>query len=146
MLIFGAAAPPPPTVEVSPTELVEEGDRLLVEITGLPPDAVVRVGYCDPECTAATRVVADSSGRASDTVVAGAPCEECGVAVIAGPHETMTPVSFAPLPVPGYDARRLAIGLVVAAVLLATAWRIVTAVDWSPPSEADTPDLDMAEL
>jgi hypothetical protein len=55
-------------------------------------------------------------------------------------------VSFAPLLTPGYDARRLAIGLVVAAVLLAAAWRIVAAVDWRPPSEADTPDLDMAEL
>ncbi len=146
VLIFGAPAPPPPTIEVSPTELVEEGDRLSVDVTGLPPNAVVRVGYCNPECTAATRVVADSSGRASDTVVASAPCDECGVAVIAGPHETLIPVSFAPLPRPGYDARRLAIGLVVAAVLVAMAWRIVTAVDWRPPSEADTPDLDMAEL
>jgi hypothetical protein len=146
VLIFGAPAPPPPTIEISPTELVEEGDRLRVEVTGLPPNAVVRIGYCNPECTATTRVVADSSGRASENVVAGAPCDECGVAVIAGAHETFTPVSFAPLQVPGYDAHRLAIGLAVAAVLLATAWRIVTAVDWHPPSEADTPDLDMAEL
>jgi hypothetical protein len=146
VLIFGAPAPPPPTIEISPTELVEEGDRLSVDVTGLEPSAVVRIGYCDPECTAATRVVADSSGRASDTVIASAPCDECGVAVIAGPHATLTPVSFAPLLTPGYDARRLAIGLVVAAVLLAAAWRIVAAVDWRPPSEADTPDLDMAEL
>jgi len=26
------------------------------------------------------------------------------------------------------------------------AWRIVVTVDWSPPSEAATPDLDTAEL
>jgi hypothetical protein len=146
VLIFGAPAPPPPAVEISPSELVEQGDRLQVDVAGLLPDAEVRVGYCDPECTAATRIVADGSGRASHTVVAGAPCDECGVAVIAGPHETFIPVSFSPLVTPGYDPRRLAIGLVVAAVLLATAWRIVTAVDWRPPSEADTPDLDMAEL
>jgi hypothetical protein len=146
VLIFGAAAPPPPSVEVSPTELVEEGDRLRVDVAGVPPNAVVRVGYCHPECTAAQRVVADSSGRASSTVVAGAPCDECGVAVIAGPHETLIPVSFAPPERPGYDTRRLAVGLVVAAALLVAAWRIVIAVDWRPPSEADTPDLDIAEL
>jgi hypothetical protein len=66
--------------------------------------------------------------------------------VIAGPHETFTSVSFAPLPMPRYDGLRMAIGLVVAAVLLFTAWRIVIAVDWRPPSEADTPDLDLVEL
>ena len=27
-----------------------------------------------------------------------------------------------------------------------TAWRISAAIDWRPPSEADTPDLDAAEL
>ncbi len=146
VLIFGAPAPPPPTIEISPTELVEEGDRLRVDVAGLPPNAVVRVGYCEPECSAAKQIIADGSGRAGGTLVAGAPCDECGVAVIAGPHETLTPLSFAPPQVPGYDARRLAIGLVVAAVLLVAAWRIVIAVDWRPPSEADTPDLDMVEL
>lgn len=146
VLIFGAPAPPPPTIEITPTELLEEGDRVRVDITGLPPNAVVRVGYCNPECAAATRIVADSSGRVSSTVVAGAPCDECGIAVIAGPHETLTHLSFAPQPMPGYNVRRLAIGLVVAAALLAMAWRVVTVVDWRPPSEADAPDLDMAEL
>ena len=48
VLIFGAPAPPPPTVKVAPTELVEEGDRVRVDVTGLPPNAVVRVSYCDP--------------------------------------------------------------------------------------------------
>ena len=76
----------------------------------------------------------------------GSPCDGCGVAVIAGAYDTLTPVAIAPPPLPGYDARRLAIGLAVAAALLATAWRIIAAIDWRPPSEADTPDLDMAEL
>jgi hypothetical protein len=106
----------------------------------------VRTGYCDPDCTAAHRILADSSGRASSSVVVGAPCDECGVVVIAGAYDTRTPLSFAPIQQPGYDTRRLAIGLGVAAVLLATAWRIITAVDWRPPSEAETPDLDAAEI
>ncbi|MBA3983423.1 MAG: hypothetical protein H0X61_07775 [Acidimicrobiia bacterium] len=53
---------------------------------------------------------------------------------------------FAPPPQPGYDASRLTVGLLVGAALLVAAWRIVAAVDWSPPSEAATPDLDAAEL
>ena len=147
VLIFGAPAPPAPTVKVASTEPVEEGDRVRVDVTGLPPDAVVRVSYCNPECTTSNRIVADNSGRASSTVVVvGSPCDGCGVAVTAGAYDTLTPVAIATPPLPGYDARRLAIGLAVAAALLATAWRIVAAIDWRPPSEADTPDLDMAEL
>jgi hypothetical protein len=145
-LVFGAPIPPPPTVVISPTEQVEQGERVRIEVSGLSPSAVVRVSYCDPDCTATQRLLADSSGRVSSSVVAGAPCDGCGIAVIAGPYDERTPLSFAPVPQPGYDTRRLAIGLVVAAALLAAAWRIVTTVDWRPPSEADTPDLDAAEL
>jgi hypothetical protein len=66
--------------------------------------------------------------------------------VIGSTHDTLTPVPFAPPPRPDYDERRLTLGLLLAAALLATAWRIVAAIDWRPPSEADTPDLDAAQL
>jgi hypothetical protein len=146
VLVFGAPAPPPPTVTISPSELVEEGDRVRVDISGLQPDSAVRIGYCDPECATSSRVVADPLGDATSTVVVGAPCARCGVAVIGSAHDTLTPVPFAPPERPDYDQRRLTLGLVLAAALLAAAWRIVTAIDWHPPSEADTPDLDAAQL
>ena len=146
MLVFGAPAPPPPVVTISPTEPVEQGDEVRVDIAGLQPESAVQVGYCDPECGTPTRVVADSHGRATSTVIVGAPCDRCGVAVIGGAHDTLTAVEFAPPPQPGYDARRLTIGLLVAAALLVAAWRIVATIDWRPPSEAATPDLDLAEL
>jgi len=146
VLVFGAPAPPPPTVTISPAELVEAGDRVSVEIAGLQPDSAVRVGYCDPECASSTRVVADAHGQATATVVVGAPCARCGVAVIGSAHDTLIPVPFAPPLRPDYDERRLTLGLLLAATMLAAAWRIVASIDWRPPSEADTPDLDVAEL
>ena len=79
-------------------------------------------------------------------MVVGAPCDRCGIAVIGSAHDTLTPVPFAPPPRPDYDDRRLTLGLLVAAALLVAAWRIVATIDWRPPSEADTPDLDAVEL
>ena len=146
VLVFGAPAPPPPAVTISPAELVEEGDRVGVDIAGLQPYSIVRIGYCNPECASATLVVADSRGHANSTVVVGAPCGTCGIAVIGSAHDTLAPVPFAPALQPSYHPRRLAIGLLLAAALLAAAWRISAAIDWRPPSEADTPDLDAAEL
>jgi hypothetical protein len=146
VLVFGGPAPPPPVVTISPTELVEEGDEVRVDIAGLQPESAVQVGYCDPECANATRVVSDARGQATATVIVGSPCARCGVAVIGSAHDTLTPVPFAPPRRADYDARRLTIGLLVAAGLLLAAWRIVTRIDWRPPSEADTPDLDLAEL
>ncbi|MET0908050.1 MAG: hypothetical protein ABWZ99_01165 [Ilumatobacteraceae bacterium] len=146
VLVFGAQAPPPPTVSIAPAELVEEGDQVRVDITGLQPQSAVRIGYCDPECTNSKRIMADMTGRASTTLIVGASCDRCGVAVIGSTHDTLTPVPFAPPERPDYDERRLTLGLLLAAALLATAWRIVAAIDWRPPSEADTPNLDAAQL
>lgn len=146
VLVFGGPAPPPPVVTISPTELIEEGDEVRVDIAGLQPDSAVQVGYCEPECTTPTRVVANALGQATSTVIVGAPCGRCGVAVIGSGHDTLTAVPFVPPPRADYDARRLTLGLIVAAGLLVAAWRIVATIDWRPPSEADTPDLDLTEL
>ena len=62
------------------------------------------------------------------------------------PSPPVVRVPFAPPPRADYDARRLTLGLLVAAGFLVAAWRIVATIDWRPPSEADTPDLDLAEL
>ncbi len=145
-IVFGAPAPPAPDVAIATQRLVEAGDEVVVTIGGLTPGVNVQVGYCGPDCGRFTDVVADADGRATTTVVVGTDCERCGIAVIGGPHDSLVPVPFAPPPQPRYDGRRLATGLLVAAALLLAAWRIVIGVDWSPPSEAATPDMDAVEL
>jgi len=144
--VFGGPAPPAPIVAIRPARLVEEGDEVRVIIGALTPGAVVQVGYCSPGCSQFNRVVADPLGLATTSVVIEADCARCGIAVIGGAYDSLTAVPFAPPPQPGYDASRLTVGLLVGAALLVAAWRIVAAVDWSPPSEAATPDLDAAEL
>jgi hypothetical protein len=145
-LVFGAPAPPPPLVTISPAGLIEAGDQVRVEVEGLQPESAVRIGYCNPNCTRSTRVVVNAAGSATVSVPVGEPCDTCGIAVIGSAHDVLTPVPFAPPERPDYDERRLVLGLAIAAGLLLTAWRIVATIDWRPPSEADTPDLDAAEL
>ena len=111
-----------------------------------PREHASRSGTASPECGRFTRAVADPQGRATTSVVIGPDCERCGIAVIGGSQASLTGVEFAPSPQPGYETRRLTIGLLVAAALLVVAWRIVASVDWRPPSEAATPDLDAVEL
>ncbi|MDQ3738004.1 MAG: hypothetical protein M3337_02405 [Actinomycetota bacterium] len=144
--VFGAPAPPPPVVTVTPGRLFEEGDEVQVVIGALTPGTTVQVGYCEPGCGNFTRVGADPLGLATTSVTIGANCERCGIAVIGGVHDSLTAMPFAPPPQPGYDTSRLTMGLLIAAALLITAWRIVATVDWRPPSEAATPDLDAVEL
>jgi hypothetical protein len=52
--------------------------------------------------------------------------------------------AFATGPGATYERGRLAIGLVVALVLLVLATFFVRTTDWRKPSEADTPELDRA--
>ena len=144
--VFGAPAPPAPVVTISPAGPFEQGAEVRVDIDTLAPGARIQVGYCDPECGLFTRVVADPQGRVTTSVVIGPDCERCGIAVIGGSHASLTAVPFAPSRQPGYETRRLTIGLLVAAALLVAAWRIVATVDWRPPSEAATPELDAVEL
>ena len=145
-IVFGAPAPPPPVVSIVPARAVEEGDEVAVRIGGLVPGARVRIGYCDPECATARVAAADAQGRLAAAVVIGPDCARCGIAVVGSAHDTLVQVPFAAPPEPGYDTGRVAIGLLVAAVLLVAAWRIVVTVDWRPPSEAATPELDAFEL
>ncbi len=144
--VFGAPALPAPVVTITPARLVDEGDEVQVAIRQLTPGTAVQVGYCGPGCDHLTRVVADPLGQATAKVVIGADCLRCGIAVIGGAHDSLTSVPFAPRPQPGYDTGRLTTGLLVAAALLVAAWRVVATVDWRPPSEAATPDMDAAEL
>lgn len=146
-LVFGAPAPPPPAVAIVPAgTTVRSGDTVQVEVARLVAGARVRVGYCDPICAGAETRRADAEGQLTASVVIGEDCDRCGIAVVGSAHDTLVRVPFAAGPQLGYDTQRLVLGLLVAAVLLAAAWRIIAAVDWRPPSEAATPELDAWEL
>ena len=74
----------------------------------------------------------------------GERCRGCGIAVVAGSARVVLPVSFVAEPAPQYEPARLVAGLLIAAVLLVVAWRIVVTTDWRPPAEAAVPDPDEA--
>ena len=97
VLVFGAPAPPPPTVTISPAELVEEGDQVRVDITGLQPHRRGANRLLRPRMHCARHGSWPTApAEPATTVVVGAPCDRCGVAVIGSTHDTLTPVPFAP--------------------------------------------------
>jgi hypothetical protein len=116
---------------------------VMVTVTGVGPETEIRTAFCADECDGATLVVAGAAGTAETTVVIGARCDDCGVAVVGAASSQIVPTPFTTPPGPQYDALRLLAGLAAAALLLLIAWRIVVTVDWRPPSEADAPELDV---
>jgi hypothetical protein len=68
------------------------------------------------------------------------------VHVVAGSSSTFVPVRFSAPPGPDLEPDRVIPALVLAAALLATAWYLIKTSDWSPPSEAATPELDAITL
>jgi hypothetical protein len=141
--VFDEPAPPPPTVTLTPAGPYRPGDRVTVSVTGVAPATEIRAAFCAAECSDATTVVADASGTAETMVVIGAKCDDCGVAVVGAASSQVVPTPFTSPPGPEYDELRLLAGLAAAALLLLIAWRLVVTVDWSPPSEAETPELDV---
>jgi hypothetical protein len=140
--VFGASAPPAPAVTLTPPGPYSAGARVSVEVSSLPAGAVARIAFCAEECGVETRVVAGDDGTATATIAVGERCGDCGVVVVSGATSQRVDVQFVALPSPDYHAARVVVGLALAAVFLVVAWRIVRGVDWRPPSEADTPELD----
>ena len=54
----------------------------------------------------------------------------------------LTPISFADPPGAAYDPGRLALGLALAALLLAVAGGLILRSDWSAVGEAAAPEID----
>lgn len=143
--VFGATAPPAPQVTLTPSGPYDEEDDVRVDVTRLPAGAPIETAFCGPTCGPPTRAVAGSDGTATATVVIGPPCDACGIAVVGAGRSTLVGVSFVAPPGAGYDVPRLIAGLTAAAALLLLAWLITARVDWRPPSEAQTPELDLLE-
>jgi hypothetical protein len=141
--VFGEPAPPPPDVRLSPAGPVAPGSTLHVDATGLPPGAPVQAAFCDDTCDRAERAAAGPDGTARFDVDVGGPCSACAIVVVGGAAVSRTPVRFEAAPSARYDEWRLVAGLAAAAAFLLGAWWLITNVDWRPPSEAATPELDL---
>ena len=76
------------------------------------------------------------------------PGRACGI-VVGSEDVAAAPaavVGFRSGPGAGYDLRRTMGGIAVAAGFLVMAWWLWRRTDWSPPTEAATPELDRSEL
>jgi hypothetical protein len=144
--IFGAEAPPPPSVTLSPSGPYTEGDEVRVDVANLAPGAPIEAAYCGDTCESLRRATAGEDGTATAIVVIGPRCEDCGIIVVAAAGSSFTEIPFVAPPSADYDLPRLIAGLTAAAALLILAWLIVATVDWRPPSEAQTPELDGSEV
>jgi hypothetical protein len=169
--VFGGAAPAPRMVAIdTPAGGVADGDTVTVTASGFPAGERVQAMLCaapatfgTARCGAPGPVAAfaiGDDGRGSTSLVVrrgrvgtdGAACGRdapCGVAVtsaatsVPGP---VVPITFAAGPSAAYDAGRVLVGLLIAALLLGLATYLVRTTDWRKPTEADTPALDRAVL
>ncbi len=158
----------PARVSVTPERGLIEGGTVDVAVEGLPPESRATVVLCAPSPTYDARrcspslatFVADAQGSGRTRValqpgpvgtdrVSCGPRRPCGVMVLAGPGYVVAPaavVSFAEGPGAGYPARRVVPGVAVGVLLLLVAGAIALRTDWSKPSEAETPEMDEADL
>jgi hypothetical protein len=145
-----------------------EGRTVTVAVADFPRGATVDVMLCAAPASAGRRcgapgptttltVGADGTGRARLRIVPGpvgadrVPCERgdaCGVSVVARDAATQAavePIVFAAPPGAAYDPARVALGLAIAALLVAIAAGLILGTDWSPVGEAAAPEIDDAE-
>jgi hypothetical protein len=170
--VFRDAAPPARRVTLTPgSGGLVDGAPVRITATGFAPGEWVQAMLCAaPDTFGSTRCGAPgpvaqftirSDGTGVTTLVlregrvgsGGARCgrgaQPCAVVVVdvrGTVPGAIRAFSFATGPGANYDGDRLAIGLVVALVLLALAAFLVRTTDWRKPSEADTPELDRVTL
>ncbi|MGH9164477.1 MAG: hypothetical protein ACRDZW_03050 [Acidimicrobiales bacterium] len=158
----------PGLVRVTPRTGLRAGQAVDVQVEGLAPDAGAEVRFCATpgrydadRCQAVGAgftIGSDGSGSVRVTVAAGrvgrqgarcGPQHGCAVVVLTGDgfeSAATFPVRYSLGPGADYDAGRLAVGLAVAFTLLVLAAALVRRTDWSRPTEADTPEMDAADL
>jgi hypothetical protein len=145
-----------------------DGERVAVEVYDFPPGTAVTAVLCaapdasGPRCgapgpTAPIEIGADGTGRTTlfvgpgevgDDRVSCARGDDCGISVVSDDvfvRAPVVPISFAAPPGAAYDPFRLALGLVLAGVLLLVAGVLLVRTDWAPVGEAAAPEIDDAE-
>ncbi len=146
--VFGGPARPAPEIVFAPEGPYDAGDAVTVNITGAVPGGRVDVAVCAPGCDAFTTTTADAAGRAQVEVHAPSDCAGGCAVYVTGGGGAAARASFALTnpPGPDYETRQLALGIGVALMLLLVAFFVFRHTDWHPPTEADTPALDAAQL
>jgi hypothetical protein len=167
--VFVDAIAPPGRIDVTPSHgLSLDGETVTVEVHGYPPGVTVTAILCaapsatGPRCgapgsTAELVVGSDGSGRTELLVEPGrvgtvrASCsrgDDCGISVASDEvfaRAPVVPISFAAPPGADYDPTRLALGLALAALLVAISAWLILRTDWSAVGEAAAPTIDDAE-
>jgi hypothetical protein len=168
--VFGGSAPEARAMVTPAPDAVDPGDRLRVALSGFRPGTTVRVALCAAPAVSGTRrcggsgaetrvaIGPDGSGRAGIRLgepVVGSDGVRCGrhtrcalVVQAGGGAVAFAPVevSYASGPGASYDRARLALGVVLLLLLLGAVVVLFRTTDWRKPSEAETPEMDAAEL
>ena len=167
--IFVDAVPRPGSISVTPSHGISiDGETVTVEVRDFPPGAQLNAMLCaapeatGPRCgapgpTAPLVVGPDGTGRTRLVVAPGSVgssrtrCSrtaDCGISVASDTvfaRAPVVPISFAGPPGADYDPRQLALGLGLAAALVAIATWLILRTDWAPVGEAAAPEIDDAE-
>jgi len=168
--LFHDGAPAPKLVTVTPARPLVAGERVRIAVAGFNPGERVQAMLCAAPATygpercgapgpvSSFTIGADAVGRTSLVVRAGrvgsegASCGRgttCGI-VVAYPQSSVpapvAAITFGAGPAARYDSVRWLTGIGIAILLLALAVFLIRTTDWRKPSEADTPELDGAEL
>lgn len=168
LTVFGGRLPPPGTAIIEPRRGLRDGERVTIELTGLPPRRLVTVTTCvagstpdrsrcgAPAPSTEVMLDADGAGRTQLAVTrgpvgaGGLTCDEssCVIAVLDDRIDVRVDpvqVTFSALPGADYDPIRLGMGLGVAVLLAGLCARLVRRTNWSPVGEAAAPEIDDAD-
>lgn len=163
--VFGAPAPPPGQVTVTPARGLRDRQDVTVTLSGFPPRAQAALTQCVPSATAGggrcgapadvVPVIFDEEGRATVRyrVLAGPVGREgrgtcgrgrpCGISVTGAGLFARAPVTtivFAGRPPAQYEPDRLVVGGGLFLVMLAMAAGLVRRTDWGPVGDVATLD------
>lgn len=162
--VFHDPAPPAGRVTIEPRAGLSDGDVVTVTATGFPAATRLLTAQCPPDiddvpgaCRSGEpiRTGPDGAAVARFTVRTGevdglscGPRQPCSIQVSAeAPIAPVTvPVTFSAGPSARYHGGKLAAGLLLAALLLGLAWRLLRTTDWREPAAAATPEMDRAVL
>lgn len=156
----------PAKVSVTPDAGLRAGQVVEIAVSGLAPGARASARFCAPpgvvdasRCTVpgtggTFTAGPDGSGVTVLQVPAGAagvcgPRRACAVTVLSGNGflaAAPVPVRYSLGPGPSYDRGRLVGGMLAALALLVVAVGLLRTTDWVRPTEAATPEMDVADL
>lgn len=164
--IFFDSLPPPGHIEVTPSRrLPLDGQTVTVAVSDYPPGVELTAMLCaapdaiGPRCGSpgpeTTLVVGEDGAGQAQLVIEPGPVgaqrvqcargDDCGVSVASAEvfaRAPVVPISFAPPPGADYDPTRLAVGIGLAAILIAIAAWLILRTDWSAVGEAAAPEID----